>query len=830
MKTGTSHVGTTLTKLNKLKKLLDIAMTERRFSLVKRTCSVTVILSVVLFVCIVRVFTGRKDETKYNDLITTGGAIRRSTHLVVPNFNYTVCKTKQCRNVEKYIKKSMDLKANPCTDFFNFTCGGWINKNPIPKTSSSYSTFAKLNSKVEKALRKIIENNTRMDNEYMKKAKMFYKSCSNLIAIEKRDAKPLVDLILDIGSSKLFHPQSWHEKNWNLTQILLGIHKKYASSGGPLFSVHVSNDPRNNTKHILEIDQAGPSLSREVYFDDKKIIKAYTQFIADVAVALGEKEVEAMKQAKSLVDLETKLAKISVPSADKTDSWFKQMTMKQLDQEVPEFPWLHYIQELFSHTKITNNEPVIVPALSYLKKVGNIISNTSTSTLSNYVVWNVIQDEIPNLSKRFRDIRNRYKNKVLGSHGQKKRWKTCVSVTNDYLGDIIGDAYRKKHFDKKKKTLAEKMIVNVRKAFQVNVAGLSWMDATTIDAVQDKAHAMRDEVGYPDYYDNTTKYTKRFQKYKKVIFKPDTLFSNKLSLLKMSHQRMLKKLRKPVDKEEWPLDPQTINAMYSFNENQMVIPAGILQPPFFHGVDAPKALMYGAIGAILGHELTHGFDNTGRKFNKHGELTKQWWTKDSLKHFSTRADCIEKQYNNYRVRGKYKLNGKLTLGENIADNGGFRASQMAYKNWLISNHTQEIRLPGLEFTNEQLFFISFAQAYCSNSRPTQDYLATLSDPHSDERFRVIGVLSNSKEFSRAFKCPVGSAMNPKTKCAVWISDSVIEDETKTHEKLFPKHQKDALKKPKSKPSRTDVKSKHRHEKEEKRKHHVHKKVLKSRER
>ena len=253
MKTGTSHVGTTLTKLNKLKKLLDIAMTERRFSLVKRTCSVTVILSVVLFVCIVRVFTGRKDETKYNDLITTGGAIRRSTHLVVPNFNYTVCKTKQCRNVEKYIKKSMDLKANPCTDFFNFTCGGWINKNPIPKTSSSYSTFAKLNSKVEKALRKIIENNTRMDNEYMKKAKMFYKSCSNLIAIEKRDAKPLVDLILDIGSSKLFHPQSWHEKNWNLTQILLGIHKKYASSGGPLFSVHVSNDPRNNTKHILEV-------------------------------------------------------------------------------------------------------------------------------------------------------------------------------------------------------------------------------------------------------------------------------------------------------------------------------------------------------------------------------------------------------------------------------------------------------------------------------------------------------------------------------------------------------------------------------------------------
>lgn len=227
-------------------------MSDRHF-LTKGTCSVTVLLSVVLLVCIVRVFTVSKEETKYNDLITTGGAIRRSLSFLTQFHNSTACRTQECQNVEKYIKDSMDRKANPCLDFFNFTCGGWFKKNPIPKTSSSYSTFAKLNSKVEKALKKIIEEKSHRNNEYMKKAKVFYKSCVNLKAIERLDAKPLLNLIRDIGSSKLFNYQEWKEINWNLTQILLRIHKVYASSSGPFFSIHVSNDPRNNTRHILEV-------------------------------------------------------------------------------------------------------------------------------------------------------------------------------------------------------------------------------------------------------------------------------------------------------------------------------------------------------------------------------------------------------------------------------------------------------------------------------------------------------------------------------------------------------------------------------------------------
>ncbi|CAB4022473.1 endothelin-converting enzyme 1-like [Paramuricea clavata] len=230
-------------------------MSNQRLSLDKRTYTVTFILSLVLLVCIVRVFTGSKKDTKYDDLITTGGAIRRSLSFTIPSQKTTVCKTQECKDIAKYVKRSMNTSVDPCSNFYKFTCGGWIKRNPIPKTSSSFSTFAKLNSRVEKALRKIIEDKTgKYDNEYTKKAKTFYKSCMDLKSIDHLGAKPLVDLIRDVGSSKLFDSKHWDEKNWDLRQTLLKVQKKYASAGGPLFSVHVGNDPRNNKRHILEVN------------------------------------------------------------------------------------------------------------------------------------------------------------------------------------------------------------------------------------------------------------------------------------------------------------------------------------------------------------------------------------------------------------------------------------------------------------------------------------------------------------------------------------------------------------------------------------------------
>ncbi|EDO41736.1 predicted protein, partial [Nematostella vectensis] len=687
-----------------------------------------------------------------------------------------VCHTKDCYSVARHINDSIDFSVSPCTDFYQFVCGGWMQKNPIPRSSSTYSTFTKLNTKVEKSLRGILEEGISAipgaSKKLMRMPSDVYESCMDLGTIDKLGDQPIRDMIKEIGSWSL--EKGWVEKDWDLSETLLYIHKKYTSAGGPLFSVHVSDDPIKNTRHIIEIDQAGPSLSREVYTDSPKIIKAYKKYIIDVGTLLRGKEAME-KYAQEIIDLETKLANISVPDADKTETWFNRMTIKDLMKEAPGYDWLDHLNKMFAPEKIKDSEQIIVPALPYLKKMIKLIENTPKRVLSNYVVWNVIQDEVSFLSKPYRDVRLRYRERVLGSKGHKKRWKTCVMYTNELVGDVLGAAYIQHHFDQHSKNIARDMIKEVRQAFKDNVNSIPWMDKTTKIAVSEKADSMKDEVGYPAYLKGGKKFIKRFKKYKGVTMKNNALFANRIAILKMAHKRMLKKLRKPVDKEEWPMDPQTINAMYSFNENEMIIPAAILQPPFFYPKGSPSSLSFGAIGSILGHEMTHGFDNTGRKFNKNGELTtSNWWSDGSLKGFDEKAKCIENQYSQYKVDGKYPLNGKLTLGENIADNGGFKSSYRAYHNWLKKKGDETWSLPGLNLTSEQLFYVGFGQAYCSNSRSTEQYLATLSDRHSEEKFRVIGTLSNSYEFSKAFGCRPEAPMNPVTKCSVWSNDGLLD--------------------------------------------------------
>ncbi|XP_031559890.1 endothelin-converting enzyme 1-like [Actinia tenebrosa] len=747
-----------------------------------RFMAITGVLTVLLVIAVIHVATSENKKSYFDELLSTGGAIRSARYARSHDEATTikaggVCHTKECKKVANYIKSSLNLKSDPCTDFYDYVCGGWKKKNPIPRSSSTYSTFTKLNSQVEKSLREILNAGIKSiegaNKELMKMPSDIYHSCMDLDTIDKVGDKPVKKLIKEMGGWSMDEKNKvWDEKTWDFKKILLYIHKQYTSAGGPLFSVHISDDPVNNSRHVIDIDQAGPSLSREVYFDNKKIIKAYKQFIIDVGTLLGGgKNIE--KSAQGIIDFETQLANISVPDADKIESWFHRMTVKELKKEVPEYDWLNHLNTMFTTDKIQESEELTVPALPYLKKLMKLVENTPKSVLSNYLVWNVIQDEVSFLSKPYRDARTKYRDSVLGSKGQKKRWKTCVSYTNELVGDILGAAYIRKHFDKHSKEMAKSMILEVRKAFKDNVNSLPWMDKLTKAAVSEKADAMSDEVGFPTYLIDSKKFIKKFKKYNVVIIKDNALFNNRMAILKMAHQRMLKKLRKPVDREEWPMDPQTINAMYSFNENEMIIPAAILQPPFFYPKGSPISLSFGAIGSILGHEMTHGFDNTGRKFNKKGELTAQWWSSNSLKEFNVKAECIEKQYSHYKVAGKFPINGKLTLGENIADNGGFKSSIKAYNNWLKKNGDETWKLPGLNFTNEQLFYIGFGQAYCSNSRPTEQYLATLSDHHSEEKFRVIGTLSNSYEFSEAFKCKGKSPMNPSIKCSVWSNEGPI---------------------------------------------------------
>lgn len=726
----------------------------------------------LIFTGIILILRTDQRESSFDELVTTGGAVRRSVDINGDEVSFKIktCKTRQCKNVKQYIVDSRNTSVDPCDNFYTYACGGWMKKNKIPKTSSTFSTFTKLNQNVEKILYKILSDKKKEPDPLLKKTKNFYKACINMNAINKKGAKPLMKLIEDIGGWALAGDDSWVQDDWDIEKVLKDIHSKFTSSGGPLFSVHVSDDPDHSDKHIIEVDQAGPSLPREIYMkdteDNLKTLRGYTEYLEDVAKLLKCKG-DIKKMANETVEFERELAKISVPDDAKQELWFHKIKFKELSKAAPDYDWMKHVRYVFKsqNKSVTANENIVVPGIEYLKKMMTVVKRTSKKTLSNYIVWSIIQDEIPYLSQPFLNARKHYKEKVLGTKGLRKRWKTCVAYTNEYLGELLGKLYKESHFKESTKTSVEDMITNIRKAFMNNVKTLTWMDKKTKDKVNDKANAMKDQVGYPSYITNATRFKVKFAK---LDISDRNFFGNRVNIIKFAHQRMLKKINKNVDKIEWPMDPQTINAMYSFNTNGMIIPAGILQPPFFHGEKNSVAMAYGAIGAILGHEMTHGFDNTGRKFNKHGEL-EQWWTKKSQLAFKKRSKCMIDQYNNYKVGGKYQVNGNLTLGENIADNGGFKTALRAYNDWLDKSK-KDIVFKGLEYTNEQLFHVAFGQAYCSNSRPNEQYLATLNDRHTEEEFRVIGTLSNSVEFAKAFNCKLGTRMNPEKKCSVWVNE------------------------------------------------------------
>jgi len=742
----------------------------------KRSWTFLTVGGVALLVLCAIVVVVRTDqrESSFDELVTTGGAVRRA----LPNAassKIQQCSTPECNKVKKYIIKSLNTSVDPCQDFYAFACGNWIKHNPIPKTSSSFSTFSKLNQNVEKQLKRILEHSdSKITGDFMyPKAKQYYASCRDMTKINQLGSKPLVQLINDIGGWSIKGEGVKFDINsYDVMKTIRGIHATFTSSGGPLFSVHVSDDPKHSNKHIIEVDQAGPSLSRELYMnaseDNQKTLAGYRQYMEDVAKLLKCKDVK--KLANLTLEFERELAKISVPDDVKQKSWFNKIKVKELMKEAPDYDWMSHINFVFNgHNKVVNkNTYIVVPAMSYLKKMMSIVKRTSKEVLSTYIVWSVIQDEVPYLSQKFLDTRKKYKERVLGTKGLRKRWKTCVAYTNEYLGEGLAGTYVNHHFPKTRKIYIEKMIGNIRKAFIANVQTLSWMDKKTKDRVQDKASAMIDRVGFPSYLRNQTRYK---IKYGKLKLRPDAFFGNRMEIIRFAHNRMLNKINEVVDKAEWSMDPQTVNALYNFNINGMIIPAGILQPPFLHGDQGISvAMAYGAIGAILGHEMSHGFDNTGRQFDKFGEMN-DWWTNKSKKNFEERTKCMVDQYNKYQVANGHHVNGKLTLGENIADNGGFKTSLRAYYDWLKTNQEKERVFQGLKFNNDQLFHIGFGQAYCSKSRPSEEYLATLNDRHTEERFRVIGTLSNSEEFAKAFNCKKGTRMNPKApKCSVWVKE------------------------------------------------------------
>ncbi|MEE6483801.1 hypothetical protein FKM82_013658 [Ascaphus truei] len=558
------------------------------------------------------------------------------------------------------IIQNMDPTIEPCSDFYQYACGGWLNKHVIPETSSRYSIFDILRDEMEIILKGLLEMPDHEDRNAFKKAKTLYKSCMNESVIEQRDSLPLLELLAVVGEWPVASAD-WNitkESHWSLEENLSLLNWRFNKR--VLVDMFVWNDDRDSSRHIIYIDQ--PSLgmpSRDYYFNSgnyEKIKEAYLQFMITVAkMVRDDKNVSkddscVQEEMTRVMDLETDIAKATAPSEERNDVTllYSKMTLSEFQQKfsLNDLNWTSFIQGVMSsvNIQIHTEEEVVVYGVPYLEKLRTIISNYSASTLQNYLVWRLVMDRVSSLSRRYKDARANYRKALYGTTLEEARWRECVSYVNSNMENAVGAMYVKETFAGESKRMISDLINKVREAFIETLDELQWMDGMSKEKAQEKAVAIKEQIGYPDYIleDQNDKLD---QESATLNFSTHQYFENILEILRSGAQKSLKKLREPVDKDVWIIGAAVADAFYSPNRNQIVFPAGILQPPFF-SKHQPQALNFGGIGMVIGHEITHGFDDNGRNFDKDGNMF-DWWSNFSAMHFKDQSRCMVHQYGNY---------------------------------------------------------------------------------------------------------------------------------------------------------------------------------------
>ncbi|XP_035206778.1 neprilysin-1-like isoform X1 [Stegodyphus dumicola] len=679
-----------------------------------------------------------------------------------PSLN--ICLTQECVKTAASLLNAMDQSSDPCDDFFQYACGTWNKLHMIPQDRSSISTFEVMADDLQVILKGLLEepaNNH--DNSATIKAKTFYKSCISTAQIDAIGDKPLRDVVKELGGWPVAE-RDWVEPEWPLEHLLGQLRGDY--NQGIIIEQWVGPDDKNSSVNVIQLDQMTFGLpSREYFLKDssERERKAYLKLMVEIATLYGAERETAEIDMSDVLDLEIRLANASTPEADRHDTGaiYNKMSLQELSEIVPEFDWVYYLNT-FLPTKIDDQEPVVVYALPYLQEMGQIISQANRRTIHNYAIWRLIKHMIPFLDGEYSQKRTEFKKVLLGISAERERWNQCVDLVNKKMGMAVGALFIRDNFDPKSKETAQEMILNIREAFNELLEENAWMDKETREVARDKANAMNERIGYPDLLTNPVELSKE---YEGLVIHDDLFLVNILNVFEFEAIKNLKKLRQPVNKDRWTTEPAVVNAFYNPNKNDIVFPAGILQPLFYSHY-FPKSLNYGGIGVVIGHEMTHGFDDKGRQFDKEGNL-KQWWNEATVRRFRERAQCIIDQYSSYVLEDiGLNINGKMTQGENIADNGGLKQAYRAYKKW-VKRHGEEPLLPGLNLTHDQLFFLNYAQIWCGSMRPEDALSKVRSSVHSPGPIRVLGPLSNSYDFARTYNCPPGSRMNPSKKCSVW---------------------------------------------------------------
>jgi endothelin-converting enzyme/putative endopeptidase len=650
------------------------------------------------------------------------------------------------RAVPGFDLAALDRSVQPCNDFYQFACGGWLKNNPVPPDRARYGRFDELVERNQATLRDILESVSKPDpnrNPIDQRIGDYYASCMDEAAIEKRGVaalEPQLDRIAAIKTKA------------ELASALARLHNTGVSG---MFRFGAQPDFKNAKVHIAAVDQGGLALpDRDYYLKDEArfadVRKKYPGHVQRMLELLGDTPDVAAKDAQAVLDIETALARVALERVKRRDpaNIYHKVKKEELATLAPGVDWNAYFMAAgappFSELNVTWPD--------FFKGVNEVLGQRSLDDWKTYLRWHAVRDSAPLLPAAFVNENFAFYGQTLtGARELRPRWKRCVDLTDEQLGEALGQRYVEKTFGSEGKERTSKMVAALEDALREDIKNLPWMTETTKQQALAKLAAISNKIGYPE----------KWRDYSALkIVRGDALGNAERANL-FEQARDLAKIGKPVDPKEWGMTPPTVNAYYNPQENNINFPAGILQPPFFERA-MDDAVNFGGIGAVIGHELTHGFDDQGRKFGPDGNLA-DWWTEQDAREFEKRASCIADQYSEYTVAGGVHLNGRLTLGENTADNGGLRIAYMALEDTIKGRTTP----PRDGFTPGQRVFLGWGQIWCQNETEESAKLRAQIDPHSPGRYRVNGVVVNMPEFQQAFSCPKGAPMVRENACRVW---------------------------------------------------------------
>jgi endothelin-converting enzyme/putative endopeptidase len=643
----------------------------------------------------------------------------------------------------------MDRKADPCTDFFEYSNGAWRANNPIPASMDRWSRRWQAGENNKEKVRDILEESAAKSGQPRGSVQQlvgdFYAACTDMTAINQLGMKPIAPWLADIDA--VTDIAGVQEQIAKLEQV--GISTPFGMGAQP--------DPHNPSQMIGDVGAGGLGLPDRDYYlkPEERFQKAREQYLVHVANMFklaGYSDADAQKAATTVMQFETALAKASLDNVALRDprAVDHKMTFDELQKLTPKFNW----QSFFAAGKIPT-VPLNVDEPQFMQEFNRQLAETPVAEWKTYLKWHTIHEAAPYLSQPFVDENfNFYEKQLAGLTEIKPRWKLCATAADQYLGEAVGQEYVARYFPPEAKARAKDMIQNILQAMSQTVSQLDWMSPETKKKAQEKISTFTVKVGYPD----------KWKTYKGVDIARGTYFADVESASRYMVSDQWSTIGKPVDRGRWGMTPPTSNAYYNPLLNEIVFPAGILQPPAFD-VNATDAVNYGAIGVVMGHEISHGFDDEGAQFDAEGRLN-NWWTPDDLKKFQTKTACVVKQFDGYYIEPNVHHNGKLVLGESIGDLAGVKIAFLAFQN----SQKGKPPAPTIDgFTPDEQFFIAWGQFRGDETRPETQKLMVQGDPHPVAKYRVIGPLSNFPPFQKTFGCKEGSPMvrAASEQCVVW---------------------------------------------------------------